>query len=56
MKKLLALAAICAGVIAFANIDFAEAADQQVTKVTSITQSTTVDMQQLSTKRTEDRD
>ena len=55
MKKMLALAAICAGVIAFANTEFAEAADQQATEVTSITQGTTVDTQQLSTKVKRDK-
>ena len=54
MKKMLIAAAICAGVIAFANTDFAEAADQQTMDVTSITQSTTVDSQQLSSKLDDD--
>ena len=53
---MLVAAAICAGVLVFANTDFAEAADQQVTEVSSIAQGTTVDTQQLSTKRDYDDD
>mgnify|MGYP007101842594 CR=1 FL=1 len=55
MKKMLAIAAVCAGVFMFANTDFAEAADQQSKDVTSITQATD-DTQQLSTKRDDDDD
>ena len=56
MKKMLAAMAICAGVLAFANADFAEAADQQATGASVLAPSTVVDadMQQLSTKVDED--
>lgn len=54
MKKLLAAFAICAGVLAFANTEFAEAAEQQSEKVVSTIQSTDVDTQQLSTKQEHD--
>ena len=54
MKKILLAAALCAGIVAFANADFAEAAEKQTPDVTSITQSTTGDTQQLSTKRDDD--
>ena len=52
MKNMLAVMAICAGVFAFANADFAEAADQQATEGAFLAPSTAVDadMQQLSTK------
>ena len=56
MKKMLAVAAICAGVLVFANTNFAEAADQQSEKVTSITQTTDSDTQQLSTEYKPDKD
>lgn len=54
MKKMLLAAALCAGILTFANADFAEAADQQSEKVTSITQVTDTDTQQMSTKRDDD--
>ena len=56
MKKILAVMAICAGVFAFANADFAEAADQQTTEGAFLAPSTAVDsdMQQLSTQRRDD--
>lgn len=50
MKKMLIAAAICAGILTFANVEFAEAADQQKTDVTAI-QSATDDTQQLSKKK-----
>lgn len=50
MKKMLIAAAVCAGILTFANVDFAEAADQQKTDVTTI-QSATDDTQQFSTKK-----
>lgn len=56
MKKMLAIAAICAGVFVFTNTNFAEAADQQSKKITSITQTTDTNTQQLSTKRDKDDD
>ena len=56
MKKILLAAALCAGIVAFANADFAEAAEQQTPDVTSITQSTTGDTQQLSTRVRHDDD
>lgn len=56
MKKMLAVAAICAGVLAFVNTNFAEASDQQAKEVTSITQSTGTDTQQLSTEYKPDKD
>ena len=49
MKKMLVAAALCAGILAFANTELAEAADQQSEKVTTITQVTDADSQQLST-------
>ena len=56
MKKMVIAMAICAGVLAFANTDFAEAADQQATEGAWLAPSTAVDadMQQLSTKRYDD--
>ena len=54
MKKMLLAAALCAGILTFANADFAEAADQQSEKVTSIVQTT--DTQQMSTEYKEDKD
>ena len=54
MKKILALAAICAGVFVFSNVNFAEAADQQNGDGTSIVQSTDTDTQQLSTAYDDD--
>lgn len=54
MKKMLVAMAICAGILAFANTDFAEAADQQTAEVTSLAPSTAVDTQQMSTKRDEE--
>ena len=51
MKKMLIAMAICAGVFAFINTDFAEAADQQVADTLCLTSSTDVDTQQMSTKR-----
>ena len=56
MKKMLIAAALCAGILTFANADFAEAADQQSEKVTSIAQVTDTDTQQMSTKRADDED
>lgn len=56
MKKILAVAAICAGVLAFANTNFAQAADQQAGNVASITQNTDTDTQQFSTEYKEDKD
>lgn len=50
MKKILVAVALCAGVLAFANTDFAEAADQQKNDVTAISQSTVGDTQQFSTQ------
>lgn len=46
--------AICAGISAFANTDFAEAADQQTAEAVSLAPSTSVDTQQMSTKTRED--
>ena len=56
MKKILVAAAICACIFAFANTEFAEAADQQTGEIVSSVQSTDIDTQQLSTKYDEDRD
>ena len=50
MKKMLVAVALCAGIFAFSNTQFAEAADQQKGEVTSIVQSTDFDTQQTSTK------
>ena len=55
MKKIFLAAAICAGILAFANTEFAEAADLQAQEATSLVQSTDVDTQQLSS-RTDDKD
>ena len=55
MKKMLLAAALCAGVFVFANSNFAEAADQQSEKVTSITQVTDTDTQQMSTAADDER-
>ena len=52
---MLLAAALCAGILTFANADFVEAADQQSSDVTSI-QTTVSDTQQLSTKRANDED
>ena len=56
MKRMLAIAAICAGVFVFSNTNFAEAADQQAKEVPSITQTTDADTQQLSTEYKPDKD
>lgn len=56
MKKILTVAAICAGILAFANTEFAEAADFQAQEVTSLVQSTDVDTQQMSTQQRDDDD
>lgn len=55
MKKILAAAAICAGVLIFANTEFAAAEEQQTTDITSI-QGTDLNTQQLSTEYKEDKD
>ena len=54
MKKFLIAMAICAGMCAFANTSFAEAADQQTAEAVSLAPSTSVDTQQMSTKTRED--
>lgn len=56
MKKIFLAAAICAGILAFANTEFAEAADLQAQEATSLVQSTDVDTQQMSTRRPHDDD
>ena len=56
MKKILTVVAICAGILAFANADFAEAADLQAQETTSIVQSTDFETQQMSTLRRDDDD
>lgn len=55
MKKMLALAALCAGVFVFSNTTFAEAADQQKEEGISVVQNTDVSTQQLSTTTDDER-